>query len=78
MSNKLPVVGSKEFVRFLEDHGFKRDRQRGSHVILTKKGVARAIVVPNKKELWTTVIMRDLKTANITRKTFIEAMRKKK
>ena len=78
MSDKLPVVGRKEFVQFLEDHGFKYDRQRGSHVILTKKGVGRPIVVPDTKELRTTVIMRDLKTANITRKTFIEAMRKKK
>ena len=49
MSNKLPVVGRKEFVRFIEGHGFKYDRQRGSHIMLTKKGVARAIVVPNTK-----------------------------
>ena len=78
MSNKLPVVGSKEFIQFFEDHGFKRNRQRGSHISLSKKGVTRRIVVPDKKELSLNVIMSNLKTANITRKTFTQAMRKKK
>ena len=35
---KLPVVSAKELIRALEKDGFQVIRQKGSHVILQKKG----------------------------------------
>ncbi len=75
MSNKLPVISSKELVRFLEHHGFKQDRQKGSHIILTKEGIPRPIVIPKTKELSTNVVMTNLKTAKISRKALVQSMR---
>ncbi len=51
---------------------------KGSHIVLTKEEISRPIVVPEQKELSANVIMSNLKTANTTRKAFIQSMRKKK
>lgn len=48
----MPISG-KRAVRILEKHGFAVARQRGSHVVLTKKTTSgkRITVVPMHKEL---------------------------
>ncbi len=56
MGDRLPVVSYREFVQFLENHGFKCNRQKGSHIVLTKEGIFRPIVVPEQKELSANVI----------------------
>lgn len=50
---KLPIVSAKELIRVLEREGFVVVRQKGSHVILQKKGSGEIItaVVPYHDEL---------------------------
>lgn len=50
---KLRVVTAKELLAFFEKQGFRVDRQKGSHVVLSRivEGVAQHLVVPNHNEL---------------------------
>jgi len=57
VSDKLPAVKPKEFVRALEKHGWELARVRGSHDIMRHPGERRTVPVP--------VHNRDLKTGTL-------------
>jgi predicted RNA binding protein YcfA (HicA-like mRNA interferase family) len=48
---KLPVISGREARRTFEKLGWVFDRQRGSHMILTKSGVAANLSIPDHREL---------------------------
>lgn len=50
---KLWVVAANELVSFFEKQGFRVDRQKGSHIVLTRvvEGVSQHLVIPNHREL---------------------------
>ena len=76
MSAKLPVISGRKFIKFLENHGYVRDRQRGSHVMMIKSTTGDEITVPLHKELAPGVVLINLKIAKIKRDEFICAMRR--
>jgi predicted RNA binding protein YcfA (HicA-like mRNA interferase family) len=43
---KLRVISAKEVCHILEEHGFVRVRQRGSHIIMQKRTDETTITVP--------------------------------
>ncbi|HNW93183.1 MAG TPA: type II toxin-antitoxin system HicA family toxin [bacterium] len=43
---KLRRIRTALLIKLCEKHGYRRARQRGSHVSLTKPGVPRPIVIP--------------------------------
>ncbi|MEE2716296.1 MAG: type II toxin-antitoxin system HicA family toxin [SAR324 cluster bacterium] len=43
---KLRVFSGQDLKRLLEQHGFQRVRQRGSHMILQKQVVGSTITIP--------------------------------
>lgn len=45
---KLPIVNGKEIVKILIKIGYELERQKGSHIVMVKKG-CRSIPVPNHK-----------------------------
>lgn len=47
----LPVISGAEAVRAFERAGWRRDRQRGSHVVLVKSGHISSLSVPQHREL---------------------------
>ncbi|MDA7990170.1 MAG: type II toxin-antitoxin system HicA family toxin [Gammaproteobacteria bacterium] len=75
---RLPLISAKKFVKFFLARGFDKDRQSGSHIIMTKKGIARPLVIPNYKELDYDHILNNLDIAGITREEYIDAMQGKK
>ncbi len=75
---KLPVVNGRKLVEFFKKQGFRKDRQTASHIILEKEGVKRPVVIPNHRKVSVAVILRNLKTASISRKDFIAALQKRK
>lgn len=76
MGEKLHICGGKEFVRFFLGRGFVKRSQKGSHIVLKKKG-KRPLVIPDYKELSAGIILNNLKTAGISRGEFNRAMRGK-
>ena len=51
MAKPLPVISGREARRAFERLGWTFDRQRGSHMILTKPGVPANLSVPDHREL---------------------------
>jgi predicted RNA binding protein YcfA (HicA-like mRNA interferase family) len=52
MAEKLPALRATEIITALERVGLVVKRQTGSHVILTKPGLRRPVVVPmHRREL---------------------------
>jgi predicted RNA binding protein YcfA (HicA-like mRNA interferase family) len=58
-------------VRAFERAGFVKNRKKGSHIIMTKPGVARPLVIPDRRELTPTVITSNLKTAGLGKKQYL-------
>jgi predicted RNA binding protein YcfA (HicA-like mRNA interferase family) len=72
--SKLKRLSGEEAIKRLEKLGFKRVRQRGSHVVLKKQTSDEEIgcVVPLHKELAVGTLRGILKQANLTVEEFIE------
>ncbi len=52
MSDKLPVLSSRDLIKVLKKYGYEFDRQNGSHIILCQKVEPyRRVTVPNHKEI---------------------------
>ena len=52
MTPKLPVVSGKQCIKVLEQIGYEKVRQRGSHIRLKDtKGSRPSITVPDHKEI---------------------------
>jgi predicted RNA binding protein YcfA (HicA-like mRNA interferase family) len=71
---KLKRISGEKAIRRLERLGFKRVRQRGSHVILKKQTTDEEIgcVVPLHKELAVGTLRGILKQAKLTSEAFME------
>jgi predicted RNA binding protein YcfA (HicA-like mRNA interferase family) len=72
-SPKLPALRSERVVRSLVACGLTVVRQRGSHVILTKPGLQRPVVVPqHRRELPPHTVAEILRQADVTPEEFLE------
>lgn len=72
--NKLPVLSGKELVKILQKVGFEVRRQKGSHVILVKESVKKAVVVPLHNEIDKGTLIEIIRQAGMTREEFIELL----
>ena len=48
---KLPVVSGRDARRAFEQAGWRFNRQRGSHMVLIRDGVAVNLCIPDHREL---------------------------
>ena len=62
-------------VKVFEAAGFHTDRIAGSHVIMSKLGVARPVVVPKYAEVGRDIILSNLRTAGISRERYFRLLR---
>jgi len=70
---KLPRVSGEETIRALERIGYKRVRQRGSHVVLRHNKTG--CVVPLHDELAVGTLRSILRMAGISIEQFLEALK---
>lgn len=49
--SKLPVISGRDLVQVLRRIGFEFDRQKGSHIILSRANPLGTVTVPDHKEL---------------------------
>ena len=73
MASQLPVISGREAARIFGKFGWTFDRQRGSHMILTKLGEYESLSVPNHKELGRGLLRSLIRDANITVQEFADA-----
>lgn len=70
----LRPVSHKTLVRVFEQEGFTFNRQRGDHLIYTKPGVKRPIVIPAYDEVPVFIIKNLLRAAGMTRERYFELL----
>jgi predicted RNA binding protein YcfA (HicA-like mRNA interferase family) len=72
---ELPVLKPKEVIKAFKALGWEVARQRGSHIILTKKGNIATLSVPNHHEVARGTLRSLISRADLTVEEFIKAIK---
>jgi predicted RNA binding protein YcfA (HicA-like mRNA interferase family) len=72
---KLPVISGREARRGFEKLGWVFERQRGSHMILTKAGVSVNLSIPDHRELDRGLLRGLIRDAGLSPEQFVEVLR---
>ena len=70
----LRPVSYKTLIRIFEHEGFSFGRQHGDHLIYTKLGVKRPLVIPIYQEVPVFIIKNLLRAAGISRERYFELL----
>lgn len=70
--SKVAPTDWRTLVKVFEAAGFRADRTASSHVIMTKPGVARPLVVPKYPEVGRDIILSNLRTAGMSRNRYLQ------
>jgi predicted RNA binding protein YcfA (HicA-like mRNA interferase family) len=74
-SRKITPVSYQTLVKVFEAEGFTVSRHRGDHLILTKPGVSRPVVIKTSpRQVPVTHIVTNLRTAGISRERYFELL----
>jgi len=72
---RITPIPYRTLVKIFELEGFTVQRQKGDHVILTKPGVKRPVVIKKShKDVPVTHILTNLRTAGIRRERYFELL----
>jgi predicted RNA binding protein YcfA (HicA-like mRNA interferase family) len=72
---KLPLLSGREVVKIFERLGWEVARQKGSHIILTKKGHIASLSVPDHREVARGTLRSLISHADITIEDFLAALK---
>ena len=64
----------KTLVRAFASLGFEWVRTKGSHIVMSKPGVARPLVIPKESSVRVAVIESNLRTAGVSARDFLEVL----
>ena len=70
----LRPVSYKTLCRVFERAGFQFVRQEGDHLVYTKPGVLRPVVIPMYAAIPVFIIKNNLRTAGITRERYFDLL----
>ncbi len=73
---KLAPTDWRTLVRIFEADGFTQDRTTGSHVVLSKPGVLRPVIVPKYAEVGLDIIRSNMRTAGMSRSRYFSLLEK--
>ena len=68
---KLSPVSYKHLVRVFETEGFRCIRIEGDHMVVTKPGVTKPVVIPRYAAVPIFIIKSNLRTAGISRDRYL-------
>ena len=71
---KLSPVSYKELVKVFEAEGFRYIRTEGDHMVFTKPGVIRPVVIPKYAAVPVFIIKNNLRTGGISRDRYFELL----
>lgn len=72
--SRLTPLHYRKLVRVFEKLGFVLDRTEGDHLVYTKPGVKRPVVIPVYKAVPVFIINNNINTAGITREEFFNLL----
>jgi predicted RNA binding protein YcfA (HicA-like mRNA interferase family) len=71
---KLSAVSFKQLAKVFEAEGFRFVREEGDHMVFTKPGVIRPVVIPKYASVPVFIIKNNLRTAGISRDRYFELL----
>lgn len=71
---KFSPLHYRRLVRVFEAEGFRLVREEGDHMIFTKAGIVRPVVIPKYSAVPVFIIKNNLRTAGMTRERFFELL----
>ena len=71
---KLSPVSYRDLARVFERAGFRCVREEGDHLVFTKSGVLRPIVIPKYHSVPVFIIKNNLRSAGISRDQYFELL----
>lgn len=76
MSQRITPTKATVLIRVFELDGWTVQRQKGSHISMTKPGHARPVVIPKHdgQDVAVRVIKSNLRTAKMSRERFLELL----
>jgi predicted RNA binding protein YcfA (HicA-like mRNA interferase family) len=72
--SRIAPIHYRRVVRILEHEGFALARERGDHMVVTKPGIERPVVLPRYDPLPVFIIKNVLRTARISRERYLELL----
>ena len=73
--SRLAPTDWRTLVRIFEADGFTRDRTTGSHVVLSKPGIARPVIIPKYAGVGLDIIRSNMRTAGMSRERYLELLK---
>ena len=71
---KLNPVSYKRLARVFETDGFRCVREEGDHMVFTKPGVVRPVVIPKYASVPVFIIKDNLRSAAMSRERYFELL----
>jgi predicted RNA binding protein YcfA (HicA-like mRNA interferase family) len=71
---RLRPVSYKQLVKIFEADGFVCVRTEGDHMVFTKPGIIRPIVIPKYAAVPTFIIKNNLRSAGMSRERYLELL----
>ena len=71
---KIAPVSYQTLVRVFEKDGFQFQRQRGDHLVYTKPGNLRPLVIPMYDQVPVFIIRNNLRSARMSRERYFELL----
>ena len=71
---KLTPISHQRLRRVFEMDGFRLVREEGDHMVFTKPGVLRPVVIPKYPAVPVFVIRNNLRTAGMSRERYLELL----
>ena len=72
---EVPLLSDREVVKIFEKFGWKKARQKGSHIILVKQGQYTTLSVPDHKEIARGTLRFLVRLSGITIPEFIDKLK---
>lgn len=70
MVDRLTPLPWERLVRVFEQDGFRIVREEGDHLVLTKQGVIRPLVIPRYRAVPVFIIRNNMRSAGMSRERF--------
>ncbi len=72
---RITPINYRKLVKVFEKKGFVYLRTKGDHLVYTKEGITRPVIVPMYKQIPEFIILNNLKTAGITREEYLNLLK---
>lgn len=74
MAGKLSPVSYKKLRKVFEAEGFRLVREEGDHMVFTKPGVIRPVVIPKYPAVPIFIIKNNLRSAGMSRERYFDLL----